>query len=71
MIKLLMNESMGLLMLLLLTIIVFSGARKNQCWSGYLGSFNTDYIICRNVEIFPQKINLKAKINCEGNYRIF
>jgi hypothetical protein len=25
----------------------------------YLGSFNTDY--CRNVEIIPQKINLKEK----------
>jgi hypothetical protein len=37
----------------------------------YLGSFNTDYIICRNVEIIPQKINLKEKINCEGNYRSF
>jgi hypothetical protein len=34
MIKLLMNRSMGLLMLLLLTIIVLGGARKNQCWSG-------------------------------------
>jgi hypothetical protein len=29
----------------------------------YLGSFTTDYIICRIVEIIPQKINFK-----EGNF---
>jgi hypothetical protein len=37
----------------------------------YLGSFNTDYIICRIVEIIPPKKKFKEGNLFEGGYRSF
>lgn len=48
----------------------FVKTRDLQLWGwkslilSYLGSFNTNYIICRRVEIFPKK-------NCEEKWKTF